>query len=350
MPSICHDRHIRESLRGSGPCQISWEVRKRSGRPNWWCHTHGMEASAPDGLALETCPGGWLDPVPAELQLDLDLADGEVAIWGALPPAIECGEPPHEVGKVHVHRRPIGSSSKDFDQSYDIVRVSNGSLTLVIEGMAAVAFSISDLSGRSTRVLACPRCGGRHIDELKFATWPHKKHVCNSCGRDFWDVTGPSIGNPLSEAHVELGVTKSPPSINIDRQISIRSADFSGIMIWPSNRAILSTMSRPEELGIHVHAWAPDGSMQIDETYYPVILDGRELDLADLRFLAVQRALSKDELIKARLCVHCGAPLLSPQQGWVEPVTSHPCNVCGHITETPRKLLLNPLADNWRAA
>ena len=56
---------------------------------------------------------------------------------------------------------------------------------MLIEGVVAAAYSISELSGREMTPLACPHCGGFHIDEFKFATFPHRKHLCNSCGRNF---------------------------------------------------------------------------------------------------------------------------------------------------------------------
>ena len=38
--------------------------------------------------------------------------------------------------------------------------------------------------------------------------------------------------------------------------LHITSSDYRGVAIWPSNSAIISTMSRPEDKGLHVHAWS----------------------------------------------------------------------------------------------
>src|SRR6202165_2960265 len=191
------EHNIRETLRGAGGGQISFEVLKRSGRPNWWCRTHGMEASAPDGAALERCPGAWYELVPGDLQLEIALADGEFALWCALLPALETGNPMLDIGKVHVHHRPGPGTAKDIDKSYDIVRVTNGANSLTVEGIAAVGFSISQLMGVAVVPLVCSHCGEEHIDELKFATHPHRKHQCNACGRYFNSQAGPSVSNPL---------------------------------------------------------------------------------------------------------------------------------------------------------
>lgn len=344
MPRVC-DHNIRETLKGAGPCQIVSEVRKRSGQPLWWCHTHGMEASAPDGKALDTCPAAWFDPIPVDQQLEIDVTDGELALWGALRPAIAIGEPPLDKGKVHVHHRPGPTAKKDIDESYDIVRLRNGDQVLLVEGMAAVAYSTSLLIGRSMVPLTCPRCGEVHIDELKFATFPHRKHLCNSCGRNFRDSTGPSISNPLADAHAQLGLPAPPAPRPANRRLVLDRQAHGAIAIWPSNEAIVSTMQRPEEIGVHVHAWDHSGRQVIDETYSPVILDGEVLDEEALRVLAVQRALVHKEPIVMLACAGCGSGLITTQDTWMEPSTSHPCQACGVTTRTQRRSFVNPLAE-----
>lgn len=34
-------------------------------------------------------------------------------------------------------------------------------------------------------VMDCPRCGTRHVDKGKWATFDHKKHLCAHCGEMF---------------------------------------------------------------------------------------------------------------------------------------------------------------------
>lgn len=342
MAMACkHD--IRETKRGTGECRIVSEVRKRNGKENWWCHTHGLAASAPDGSALPTCSGAWLDPIPDEQRLDLDLSQGEVAVWGAVPPAITLGDPPEEAGGVHVHRRPTAGQSKDIDDSFDIVTVRNGKEELVIEGTAAIAFSISELTGREVTPLTCTHCGEVHIDEKMFATYPHAKHLCNSCGRNFFDKQA-SISNPLAQATKHLGLPASGEPVRAQRALQLRTSDHQAIALWPTNAAIVSTMSRPEEEGIHVHAWDADGNQVIDETYSPVEIDGHPIDETQLRLLSVQRALAHGAPIVALNCTACQQPLTTPTDTWLEPTTTHSCGSCGQINRTRRRSFLNPLA------
>ncbi len=344
MPKACA-HNIPETLKGVGPCKITFEVRKRNGKPNWWCTTHGLEASTPAGGPLETCAGAWFDPVPTERQLDLDMNIGVVSVWGAIEPAIQIGQVPHEVGGVHVHRRLSPGADKDLDGAYDIVRLVKGRTEVVVESMAAVAFTISELAGQTVTAQRCPKsaCGGMHIDEQKFATYPHVKHLCNRCGRNFRDRS-PSISNPLADAYERLSLRRPPPPSTVARCIDLDRSNFSGIALWPSNAAIVSSSTQAEDQGVHVHAWNPDGEQVIDETYGVVYLDGEEIDPDLLRALAVQRAVAHDTPILSTPCTACGVSLLSPRGGWIEPATSHPCD-CGAVTRTRRRVFLNPLAD-----
>lgn len=341
----CDFKNVRESLKGAGACDIGFEVLQRSGKPNWWCRTHGLPASAPDGAALERCPGAWFEPVPDELRLELDFRRGEVAVWGVVPAALTVGTPPATEGKVHVHWRLRPEGPKEIDRSFDLVLLRNGDRELLVEGMAAVAFSMSELSGREMTPLTCPHCGGQHIDELKFATYPHHKHVCNSCGRSFWDRTGPSVSNPLARAHEVLDVAPAPSPVLVNRALELDSRSYGSLMLWPSNSAIVSTMSRPEEVGVHVHAWGSAGDLLIDETHSPVTLDGTQIDERALRSLALQRALAHGAPIVSMDCSSCGSALVSPSDSWIEPVTVHECSECGATMQTRRRVFLNPLAE-----
>lgn len=286
--------------------------------------------------------------MPRHAQLDIRLGEGEVALWGVVPPGIAIGDVPTEPGKVHVHFRESAGSEKLIDSSFDIVRLQNGTAEAVVESMAAQALAVSRLTLQQMVPLSCPHCGEMHIDELKFATQPHRKHQCNSCGRNFWDKM-PSISNPLANLQRDLGLSPPPPPQRVCRFLNIRSSDFAAVAMWPSNSAIVSTMSRPEDEGIHVHAWgAGDDGMQLrlDETYSPVVLDGQLVDECALRMLAVQRMLAQETRapIVALDCASCGQPLLSPTTGWIEPVTKHCCGSCGAENRTRLKSFVNPLA------
>lgn len=350
-----HCKHnIPETKKGIGPCNIRYEVKKRNGKPNWWCRTHGLEASSPDGSPLPQCSGAWFDAVSEDMQTDVDLSTGGLAVWGVVPPAIKIGQVPDELGKVHVHQRREAGGVKVIDRSFDIVRVHKDGNTVIIEGMAAQAFAISVLAQAQVQPqvriqpLKCIHCGESHIDELRFATFPHVKHLCNGCGRNFWNRPA-SISNPLSDAQIRLELPV-PSMQQINRPLEIVSSDYNGVAIWPSNRAIVTTMSHPGDMGLHVHAWADAATRKIDDTYSPVILDGEVLDERLVRILAIQRFLA-DHLadnahkipIISLACIECGHSV-SPAPGDFEPSTKHTCDACGAENRTRRRSFLNPLA------
>lgn len=342
-----HCKHnIPETKKGAGPCDIRSEVKKRNGHPNWWCHTHGLDASAPDGAALDQCSGAWFDPVPDDMCHEIDLTQGETSVWGVIPAAIEVGTVPRYPGKVHVHHRTAAGAEKRTDESFEIVRLRTGDQELTVESMAAHAFALSTLTNTPVVALSCPHCGDVHIDELMFATKAHRKHQCNACGRNFFDQQ-PSTSNPLADAAAQLGLPAGPHPVKVNLPLDLTSDDFGGIAIWPSNAAIVSTMSRPEDIGIHVHAWDAAGALVIDDTYSPVTLDGELIDEDALRMLAVQRALSEGGRVPIlnEACVDCGHSMLSPTTGWITPATRHTCDACGTENRTRRKSFLNALGD-----
>lgn len=340
------ERHTPETQLGVGACRIINEVRKRNGKPLHWCTTHQQEAGMPDGTPLERCPGSWFQEVPEERQTDVDAEAGVFAVWGALDPPIVIGNCPLEAGGVHVHHRDRAGGDKDIDDSYEIVRVHRGAALVTVEAMAARALTMSLMLGLPVVAMRCPKpsCQAWHVDENKFATHPHAKHQCGRCGRHFWD-RNPSVSNMLVNAYDTLGLTPPPSPVLVDRPRDLESAEYSGIAMWPSTPAIITNRVGAEEAGIHIHAWDSGGNLAIDETYWPVVLDGEPIDLHQLRVLTVQRALAHGAPVVALACANCGTSLTTPESGWVEPRTSHNCIDCGHMTRTRRRSFANPLAD-----
>ena len=226
------------------------------------------------------------------------------------------------------------------------MRIHNAEATAVVEGMAAQAYALSVIANQQVQPLTCPHCSEVHIDELRFAATPHLKHLCNACGRNFRDRS-PSISNPLGGAQARVGLPEPRPAQRVQRELRRSSSEFAGIAIWPSNRAIINTMSRPEDGGLHVHAWSHEGELVVDETYSPVVLDGETLDEDLVRMLAVQRILAKSDgvPISALACTDCGHSIVSPTQGWLQPTTRHVCDACSAENRTRRRVFLNPLAD-----
>ena len=158
--------------------------------------------------------------------------------------------------------------------------------------------------------------------------------------------------SPSGDAQTRLGLPEPQPARQVSRPLNIVSGDYRGVAIWPSNHAIISTMSRPEDKGLHVHAWSHDGALEIDETYSPVTLDGEILDEELIRPLAVQRILadSDNAPIVALVCTSCSHSIVSPTEGWLRPTTRHVCGACGAENRTRRRVFLNPLGRQGQLA
>lgn len=346
MPT-CRHKPL-ESTRGVGPCDIRSEVKNRNGTERHWCFTHGQPAWRPDGEPMEQCAGAFFDEVSEEGILEVDLQTSRVGIWGALPPAISMGDVLDEdSGGVHVHVRDAGDDEKILDRSFEMVRLRRGDNDLLIEGTAAVAFSISQMLSEPLVVLRCPKqhCGALHLDELQFATGPHRKHQCNRCGRAFVDADGPSISNPLADAHVRLGLPPSPAPVRPDRPIHLRTDEYAGIAVWPSNPAVVWSMPTAEEEGIHVHAWDQHGEVVLDETYSELTLDGVAIQEDALRSLAAMRGLAHSEAETVDLpCANCGQGLQSVPDPRLVTSTTHLCAACGATSRTRRRCFVHPLA------
>ena len=61
-----------------------------------------------------------------------------------------------------------------------------------------------------------------------------------------------------------------PAPARVDRPLDLDTTRYGGVQLWPSNAAIVSTMSRAQDVGVHVHARDDSGKLVVDETHSPV--------------------------------------------------------------------------------
>ena len=96
----------------------------------------------------------------------------------------------------------------------------------------------------------------------------------SGCGRNFRDsISG--IGNPIRATQEISGLLPRKPT-EAEKTVSLRQSDNpGGIQIWGSNPAMIWSSEKPEEEGIHVHAYKQDGELaDPDETFSAVEMDG----------------------------------------------------------------------------
>ena len=90
---------------------------------------------------------------------------------------------------------------------------------------------------------------------------------------------------------VSTELTPPPAAQRPDRPLELVTDDYAAVMVWPSNTAIMLTMTRPR-MSASTQAWNHDGEQVIDETFSSLTIDGTLVDEAALRALTVQRAMA----------------------------------------------------------
>ena len=336
-------------------CQIIVIGKRRNGKPKYWCMTHGSYAWDEKGELLAQCPkAGQDDKEKLMLQLDVRDYPGGVGIWGALSPVYDTTQLPKSkrVLGVHVHARKEPCKAKELDDTFDIVylKIDDASEPIEINGVDASALSLSIVGGYEVSVVKCSHCGALHSDLGYLAIWPHRKHVCNRCGRDFF-VKEANIGNPLALIEQQLKqYFGDRPTVEVDRKLVIEQTDFpGGVRIWASNPAILWTADRPEEKGIHVHCYDQDNNKVIDDTFGYVEIDGIVLNDEHVRKYMVQVNVDvlKERTVSLQ-CPYCDTPHFdSGKRAWQMHV-KHTCHSCGKTFEATtryKKVVSNPLVN-----
>jgi hypothetical protein len=181
LGSLSHERptqgaqeYFREA---GGDCSVTSVGKFRNGSPKAWCQTHArVVRPAVDNM----CPDKGITLELRCLSLDVDRHLGGIGIWGSLPPAIDTAN--DHVDKesllrgVHVHARMDLKSSKEVDNTYDVVALYRGSeLIVTLDTASSTALVQARIAGVESSLIRCPRCGAEHIDEGWFAVTPHRK-------------------------------------------------------------------------------------------------------------------------------------------------------------------------------
>jgi hypothetical protein len=334
------------------PCDIAAMEKRRDGGTRYWCRAHRADATAAGGIQASKCRAADTIPIRADEVLDLDLNkyQGGVALWGAVPAVYDTTRLPMDRG-IHVHARLTPDAKKEMDWTYRAVRLIGKGLPdegAMVSETDAIYFMVSSVFGFSMCYVTCTHCGWPHLDKDWFSVHPHRRHLCNGCGKLFHDqVTG--IGNPI------MGITdacgfgehKVAPAA---KTLDIKQSDFpGGIQIWGSNAAFLWTSSKHEEEGIHVHTFLQENQTDpdLDDTFREVTIDGIQLDPVMVRVLMAQNVMpSLQGRLRSMDCPNCGHPQFDAGEAVYMPAPMHTCSECGRQFPTPgrtRNAVANPL-------
>ena len=330
-------------------CSVQAQVKRRNGKPKWWCSVHQAPAWGPDGERLLRCTEvGRFEYRDEEiLELNLDDYPGGVAGWGATEALLDTAGKSYDRG-VHIHARKEVNKWKVIDDTFKMVRVSKPSLLgfapIEIHERDAVNYVASAILGHNLTYLACSHCGNIHLDADYFAVIPHRKHLCNACGREFFDpFSRTSISNPLMKVKEALGdFLVNRQVVEVDRRLQLRKEDFpGGIQIWASNPAIIWTSPKLEEAGIHVHAYDERGRRLVDDTFGYVEINGYVLETEMVRVYMAQMCLPYlIDVLYSLACSHCGGQHFDRGEFAVKPHQSHECEHCGHTFSSPKRKLV----------
>lgn len=319
-----------------------------------------MDQAPPAAMVL-ACPYVrqpiWTRPPKRVLELNPSEYAGGVGLWGAVFPVLDTTDRTPETG-IHVHARKLGDNAKSIDATYDAVRISCARDLLdtypaAVTADAAVAYYISRFLGRDIQSLYCPNCGELHLDKEYFAVKPHQRHLCHSCGR-YFRADGQGVSNPIALLRERFGVGVASNPERPNRPLILDQNDCpGGIQIWTSNPALLWTLDRPEDEGIHVHALSASGRYVLDETFSAVSIDGTNLDELQLRYCMAQMALPY--LANKLDCLwrpNCGHAHLDQGDLAFFPHVRHICENCSHhfSSSSRRRLVVsNPFIETRKA-
>lgn len=335
----------------SRQCHVVAVGKRRSGGIRYWCLRHGADATAKYGTPALTCRAAHIRPVDPDDILELDLNRYEnVALWGAVPPIYDTTRKERDNG-IHVHARLFANGAKEIDRTFRAVTVFCGDLprqgTLVSE-LDAVYFMVTSIFGYAMKYVTCSHCGSAHLDKDWFSVHPHRRHLCAACGRHFWD-TERAVGNPICGLRDYCAATCNQQTRSTREEIRLQQRDYGGgIQVWGSNPAFVWTGERPEEQGIHVHAFREgEEKPEVDETYPRVTIDDVNLDPVMVRVLMAQKTLP---YLRGRIasvtCHDCGKAQFSRDEAAYTPIAIHRCSRCGEELSAPgrlRKTVANPL-------
>jgi hypothetical protein len=335
---------------GPTSCRVVPVGKRRDGGTRYWCLFHRADATAKYGRPANRCRYADVPPISEADTRTVNIDDfpGGVAVWGAVPPVYDTTRFPLVCG-IHLHARRDVGGPKALDETCRSVRLTGAGVPpggVSVSDLDAVYYMVSSVFGYPMRHVACTYCQHPHLDKDYFSVHPHRRHLCAGCGRHFSD-SEVAVGNPSSRLRGLIKVG-SDRLVRASRRLTIRQGEFpGGIQIWGSNQALVWTSTKPEEEGIHVHAFREDGTPAHNDTFAEVTIDGVSLDAQMVRVLMAQSALPHVwHRVVSSTCPGCGMSQFDAGTDAFTPRVARSCTACGRSVASRgrlRKTIANPL-------
>lgn len=279
----------------------------------------------------------------AILFLDPDQFGGGIAIWAAIPAALDSTPTPAPYG-IHVHARESAEGGKVIDDTVAEVQLKVGSEYVLITREMAFGYRAARVFGLPMRHLRCTNCGHLHFDSGAFLLRLHQTHLCQKCGINFSDDVR-SVGNPLVGLQHDLGRSELQIATST-RVINLESAGCSGgLRIWGTAPAIVWTSPIKEEYGIHVHGYSSSGERIVDDTFGRVTFGSLQLPVRAIDLYTVQKLLPQLQgKIQSMACPGCGISHLDDGPDALRPRSARTCKSCGEkfAIRDGQKVVCNP--------
>ena len=285
----------------------------------------------------------------SKLSLNVEDYPGGIALWGSALAVYDTTGFDFVPG-IHVHARKVVNQEKQIDSTFDKVNVLYKGQAVSFDKNAAISYLSASIANQNMTYLECPKCGNAHLDMNKYSVNIHKRHLCSICGCYFYSKDL-CIGNPIIKSKEVFGDAQiHRKKVKPNRILDINQKDFPyGISIWGTANAFLWTAPRPEEDGIHVHAYKENNlEPTIDETFDSVVVDGISLNVEQVRIYMMQKTLPYlNNRIVALKCQICGNDFFDIGKDAFTPNNVHLCSKCNHVKRTRKKVVSNPIINTF---
>lgn len=145
-------------------CNIKYALKARNGRKRYWCITHKARANDKNGNMLEECLSENKESYNKSITLDKN-----------------------DIKSIKIIFEDL-TSSTDYtininDKILKGVLIMNESS---LEENDFLGLFLSSINNMDIEEIRCTHCKHLHNDNSLFAITPHRKHMCQYCGREFF--------------------------------------------------------------------------------------------------------------------------------------------------------------------
>jgi hypothetical protein len=183
------------------------------------------------------------------LSLDIDVYEGGVAPWAAVPAVHDTTRLPMDRG-IHVHAQPTPTAKKEMDCTFRGVRILSKRLAengIFISELDAIYYLVTSVFGYEMKYVTRSNCNYPHLDRDWFSVHPHRRHLCAGCDKHL-SGSQVAVGNSIWRVRTACGIKTRESRLSkkkLDIARPIIQAEFkSGVPIQASSGQATATKRR----------------------------------------------------------------------------------------------------------